>query len=370
MNHGLYIHIPFCRKKCPYCDFYSQQYTRALAEEYINILAGQIRKIDVKVTTVYIGGGTPTVLDPDLIDVLLKSLGPVLRKSKESTIEANPESLSKEKCSLFLKRGINRISIGAQSLRDEKLSFLGRIHSSDQAQKAIDLAVSSGFKNISADFIYGLPGETVEEWKKEIERIAELPLQHLSCYSLTCEQKTPFYIYRKKIDQDRAAEMYERNMSFLPRHGFIQYEISNYSRRGYACLHNGIYWENGPYLGLGASAFSYIRGRRSQNIPDVRQYIRRLKRGEGAQVFEEILNPEARARETAAMNIRRRKGILFREFLDRTGFEFKDIVDEKDLAPFFARKILCYRTRAGKRIGLALTDKGFLLADEVCSTLV
>ena len=250
MKYGLYIHIPFCRRKCPYFDFYSIPYNRKPASLYIDILSDQIEKLNCKIKTVYIGGGTPTVLDIDLLKVFLKRLAPICAASKENTIEANPESLDKDKCALLLREGINRISLGVQSLRDGKLALLGRLHSSHQARQAVLLAKRAGFTNISADCIYGLPGESLTEWKKELTEIVRLPIQHLSCYSLTCEKGTRFYKYRKRIGEDIVAQMYKWNLYFLPRNGFTYYEVSNFAKRGYACKHNLVYWENNPYIGF------------------------------------------------------------------------------------------------------------------------
>ena len=310
------------------------------------------------------------MLEPDLLDLLLKSLGPVLEQSRESTIEVNPESLTGEKCDLFLNRGLNRISIGMQSLYDEKLFFLGRIHSADQALKALDLAVKSGFQNISADFIYALPKEKPENWEKELKDISGLPVQHLSCYALSCESNTEFYKYKNKIDQGLAAEMYGLTMKILPQNGFSHYEISNYARKDLECLHNMIYWENRSYLGLGPAAFSYIQAIRSKNISDTEEYMKKAEQGGSVTEFEEKLKPEARARETAAMNIRRSKGIVFQEFRLDTGFDLKDLLKTEDLDRFLDQGLLRYNTSSGRNTGISLTEKGFLFADEVCSALV
>ncbi len=370
MALGLYIHIPFCRRKCPYCDFYSIAYDRSCASEYVDVLCQQIKNIKQKIKTVYIGGGTPTVLDRRLLSRLLTSLSPLLAQSKENTIEANPESLDTVKARLFRKKGIDRISIGVQSLRDDKLVFLGRIHSAATARRAVATAKKSGFSNISVDAIYGLPGETAEEWEEELSAFAGLKAQHLSCYSLTCEKNTLFYAYRKKIDQEKAAEMYKWTMQFLPKQGFFHYEVSNFARKGYTCRHNEIYWANKEYLGLGASAFSYIDAVRSRNAADINKYINMVNRGKSPVVFRERLSPRARAGETAAMNIRRSQGIVFSRFRQFSGFRFWDIVDRKALRPFFAQGLLKYKTRSGKKTGLALTEKGFLFADEICTALV
>lgn len=370
MKYGLYIHIPFCKSKCPYCDFYSIPYNRKRASLYIDILSNQIEKLNYKFETVYIGGGTPTVLDADLLDILLRKLVPICASSKENTIEVNPESLNKDKCALLLKRGINRISVGVQSLQDKKLALLGRVHSSCEAVKAVLLAKEKGFTNISADCIYGVPGESLREWKKELAEIVKLPVQHLSCYSLTCEKGTPIYRDRRGIEEEVVACMYEWNISFLPRRKFFHYEVSNFAKRGYKCRHNLLYWDNNPYVGLGAGAFSYQKEVRTKNVADVSAYIKAAKEGKSPVIFEEKLQPLRRARETASLLIRRKKGVDFATFKRKTGFDFWSVERKKALSPLIEQKLLRYKKRCKKITGVILTRKGFLFADEVSSRLV
>ncbi len=195
---SLYIHIPFCRAKCPYCDFYSTPYQKDIADCYIKTLCKKLEKINNKFLTIYIGGGTPSVLDKELLGRLLKSLKKVIGKDCEFTIEANPESLDEDKIKIFRDYGINRISIGVQSLRDEKLNKLRRVHSAAQARKAVALAKKSGFKNISIDLIFGVWQESLESWQSELKEAVKLGATHISVYSLTYEKNTQFFKELKK----------------------------------------------------------------------------------------------------------------------------------------------------------------------------
>ena len=367
---GLYIHIPFCRKKCPYCDFYSIPYDKNLTSQYLDILSQEIESLNKSISTLYIGGGTPTVLDESLLDVFLKKLGKILEKSKESTIEANPESLTKEKIKLFLRRGINRISIGIQSLNEKKLKFLGRIHSQEEAVDKVVEAKRLGFDNINVDLIYGLPYENLEELKKELKEILKLPITHLSCYMLTLEETSPLYHYSKDISEEKVARMYRFLMEYLPKRGFFQYEVSNFAKRGYHSRHNIIYWENKEYIGIGASSVSYIDHIRIKRVEDVRRYIRLIKEKKSPVVFEERLNSFERAKETAALNIRMKKGINFSEFEKKTDFNFWKIAKKRDIDRLVKRGWLRYRKRKEKVKGIFPTSQGFLFVDEVSSLFV
>jgi len=265
MPPSLYIHIPFCRRKCVYCGFYSDIYDEAAASSYIDALTGQIKGLAGGFSTIYIGGGTPTVLDRRLLEELLKSLKPILRNCFEFTVEANPESLDDDKIKLLLDYGVNRLSIGVQSLSDRKLKRLGRLHSSRKAEEAVRLAAKRGFDNLSLDMIFGVWDEGVESWKKELDGIVKLPAAHISCYELTYEKNTPlFSALRNKsiepLDDEITARMYECAVDVLSLRGFKQYEVSNFAKEGYECRHNLNYWENNSYVGLGASAFSYNDG--------------------------------------------------------------------------------------------------------------
>jgi oxygen-independent coproporphyrinogen-3 oxidase len=370
MEYGLYIHIPFCKQKCPYCDFYSVPYDRISAARYIDILSKEIEKLNKKIVTVYIGGGTPTVLERELLDRLLMILAPVLSQSAENTIEANPESVDQDKYTVFLERGINRLSIGVQSLYQSKLQLLKRIHTVEEAQSAVSMAVKRGFKNISVDMIYGLPGETLESWKNELCHLVSLPVTHISCYALTCEKGTPFANAKRYIAEEVVSKMMWWNMRYLPKKDFLHYEVSNFAKQGYASRHNLNYWRNKPYFGLGASAVSYSEGVRSKNTSDLQEYIECREQGSGAVVSREKLSTLKRAQETAALNIRRVSGIELKEFKEETGYDFWSIAKRSSISYLRKCNLIQYRRKGRRIIGISLTKKGFLYADEVCAHLV
>lgn len=372
MADSLYIHIPFCRQKCPYCDFYSLIYDNELVSSYVKVLIQQIAAIDNSFTTVYIGGGTPSVLSLALLKALLKSLRNISQRVEEFTIEANPESLDKDKIKLFLDNGVNRLSLGVQSLLDVKLKRLGRIHSVDKSKESILLAKKEGFKNISADVIFGLSEESSESWAKELEEVVSLPLNHISVYSLTYEKNTLFFkdLQKKKIkplDESVVVDMYKLAMDYLPKKGFKQYEVSNFSKRGFICQHNCNYWQNKPYLGLGPSAVSFLQGARLKNPKAVKDYIAKVSKGSNPAVFVEKLSPLRHAKETAALKIRTREGIDFFWFKKECNFDFLEI-EAKVLTKLIRDRLLKYkRSSAGKKAGIFLTKKGFLFADTVAS---
>ena len=213
MSQGLYIHIPFCRQKCLYCDFYSIQYSESLADSCISVILKQLQGLSQDFSSIYIGGGTPSILSPDLLDRLLSGLKKFIKPDIEFTIEANPESVDSEKLKLFLDKGVNRISIGIQSFDDKKLKILGRIHDANEAIRAIELSKKSGFKNITIDMIFGSAGEDLKAWQAELEKAVSFDIQHISCYSLSYEKDTPLFRMREKnriaaLDDETMAEMY------------------------------------------------------------------------------------------------------------------------------------------------------------------
>lgn len=371
---SLYIHIPFCRKKCLYCDFYSVIDNEGLTSDYVEILCEQISRLDRRFPTIYIGGGTPTVLGRKLLGKLLASLKRFIYPGIEFTIEANPESLHKEILELFLNSGVNRLSVGVQSFNDSKLKALDRIHNTQAAQEAVYLAKSAGFENIGIDLIFGVWDETLQDWKQELKKAVRLPIKHLSCYALTYEKGTPLFAEMQKgtivpLEDDATAEMYGYTFDYLEDNGFRQYEVSNFAKAGYCCRHNQNYWENNAYLGLGTSAVSYIDGVRKENVSDVEEYIARYRRGDGLDVFQEKLSAIERAKETAAVKIRTKEGIDFRWFEQKTGFDFREL-EEGALAGLTEAGLIGYNRRYSQRPRVHLTQKGFLFADIVSSAFL
>ncbi|MFA5339780.1 MAG: radical SAM family heme chaperone HemW [Candidatus Omnitrophota bacterium] len=374
MTPSLYIHIPFCAKKCGYCDFYSINYEKGLASAYVNVLGGHMGAIRGPVSTIFIGGGTPTAMDTPLLRKLLRGAGRLAGKGAELTVEANPESLDAGKLDLFLDEGVNRLSIGIQSFNDAKLKRLGRIHSAKKAVDAVMLSKKRGFKNIGIDLIFGAPGETPEDCSAELARAVKLPVTHISCYGLTYEKGTPLYKARKKgeivpADEGSSARMYSAAIEYLPALGFRHYEVSNFAKKGFECRHNLNYWLSGECIGLGPSAVSYIGGVRKRHLADVREYIKRAEAGESTVASSERLTRDRKAKETAAVKIRTAEGIDFGWFKENTGFDFGEL-EADALDKLSGAGLIKYKKIEGKAAGIALTKKGFLFCDTVSSELI
>lgn len=374
MQPSLYIHIPFCRQKCIYCDFYSAVYRETVASSYVDALVGQMENLAYDFPTIYIGGGTPTVLDIGILERLLGSLAKYSKKVSEFTVEANPESLSYDKLKMLADLGVNRISIGVQSFREEKLKALGRVHTVKKAGDAVCAAAKNGFKNISIDLIFGTWLESPEGWKDEIGDIGKLPVTHVSCYGLTYERGTPLFQALKNksvipLEDEAVAAMYEHSIDILAVRGFKQYEVSNFAKDGFQCRHNLKYWDNDPYLGLGASAVSYVEGARMKNVADVVEYIRRSRDGRPLIESSETLSPVKRAKETAAIKIRTKDGIDFGWFREKTGFDLLEL-EKKALPRLIEDGLIKYKKEGNIPTGIRLKRKGFLFCDTVSSALL
>lgn len=287
---ALYIHIPFCKKKCNYCDFVSypgkegiiQEYVRSLTQELEHVkLAGNLplpegEGLDA-VETIYFGGGTPTLLSPkhfeNIISTIIGHWNLVIGHS-EISVEANPGTVSKSYLKELKQLGINRISLGAQTFNDRHLKTLGRIHDSKQIYQAVDDARSAGFDNINLDLIFALPGQTLAEWKSDLKEALSQKVEHLSTYNLQVEEGTPLFSAGFKVNEELDAAMFEYTIETLTNAGFKHYEISNFARPGKECRHNVNYWRNGNYIGVGAGAHSHVNGKRWANTSSIEDYIR------------------------------------------------------------------------------------------------
>lgn len=314
---GLYIHIPFCVRKCAYCDFYSVPSQTGFTESYIDAVLSECRPYGgMSFRTLYFGGGTPSLLGAGNLTRLLNGLREAfdLSQLEEATFEANPESVTDELLTAALEAGFNRISIGVQSLSDDELKAVGRIHNAEQAVAAIDLARRIGFRNISADLIAGLPGQTWDSLHKSIDKLISLGIVHISLYCLSLECGTPLAQNspRNLPSDDTQAELFEEARSMLIASSFVHYEISNFAICGYECLHNLNYWRGGEYLGLGPAAASHLGGKRFKNRADLRAY---LENPMGIVEEVEELNPEEKAEEEAMLRLR-----LLEEGLDIAAF--------------------------------------------------
>ncbi len=313
---GLYVHIPFCVSKCSYCDFYSLTGRLDSLKAYLNaILIEAAQYGQLRFETLYIGGGTPSLLGAKGLDHMMKGLSNIYRISKlsEATIEANPESISQDFLQTALKRGLNRLSIGVQSLADIELQKVGRAHNSSQAVQAIELAQKEGFRNISADVILGLPGQNWQSLMMTLECLIGWGLQHLSVYCLMVEPHTPLAA-NPPVDlpsDDEQAKLFSQAVELLARRGFRQYEISNFALPGYECQHNLNYWRGGEYVGLGPAAASHFKGYRYKNKPEIDAYLNDPL-GQKDEM-EKLKKPEKAAEETI-LRLR-----LLQEGLDLSG---------------------------------------------------
>lgn len=326
MASGIYIHIPFCRQKCLYCDFVSgcgsdddmQKYQKALINEIESTV------IEDKVDSIFFGGGTPSLYPKEYIGEILKLLRKktVFEENNECTIEANPGTLSYDKLSYYKSIGINRLSIGLQSTNDIELRKLGRIHTFKDFLESYDNARKAGFKNINIDLMSAIPGQTIDSYKDTLKKIIELNPEHISAYSLIIEEGTPFYerYYgdeKFKIqlpDEDAEREMYYYTKEYLEKKGYLRYEISNYAKDGYECKHNMKYWSRINYYGFGAAAASLVNNIRYRNIDDRKEYIDSFGEIDKIRIEKEELSLKEQMEEFMFLGLRKTKGVNIQEF--------------------------------------------------------
>jgi oxygen-independent coproporphyrinogen III oxidase len=331
----IYVHIPFCARICPYCAFYKDLLDRSqtwrFCEAILRDLDQQCASFVVSPETIYLGGGTPTALTTSQLEFLLGRFRERLDLSSlaEWTIEANPGSVSARKAALLRKLGVTRVSLGIQSWDDELLKVLGREHNSQQAEQSLHILRAAGFSNINVDLMFGLPGQTIEQWKSTLEKTIALQPDHISAYCLTYEEDTEFFLRhaRGELLQDTNADaaFFEMAMSILEHARYEQYEISNYARRGFASVHNRAYWLGKDYLGIGPSAFSTVGMYRWQNVCDYRTYTERALCGQSLKGFSENLTNEMKRSERIALLLRMREGIAGAQ-LKQFGQETKEFI--------------------------------------------
>ncbi len=366
---ALYIHVPFCIKKCLYCDFYSIRFDVSLLNQYTLALIKELElrlNRDYLVKSIYLGGGTPSILPLENLERIVDTIYMLTRleENLEFTIEINPGTINKEKLKIYKDLGINRISIGIQSLIDDELQLLGRIHSSKEALEALDISIESGFDNINVDLIYGIPTQTLKSWKYTLESVLKRNLTHISIYSLMYEPGTPLYksFIRREMDQmpeDLELEIFDVTQEVLDRHRFFWYEISNYAKDGYECRHNLTYWKGEEYLGFGPSAYSFMRNTRWSNTPNVKAYIELLNRSKNPKIWEEKLSPFEKAKELVILGLRLKEGVSLSEVHIKTGINIEEIFAE-NIKKLISQGLMC---RKGDKI--ALTTKGRLLGNLV-----
>lgn len=321
----LYIHIPFCIRKCNYCDFLSFPETESGIAQYCHALKEEIKRTGdqaegIGVRSVFIGGGTPSILEAEQITEIMTCIRNnfSIEKNAEITIESNPGTLNAEKLNCYHELGINRLSIGLQSTDDDCLRRLGRIHTFQEFEKNYEQARKSGFQNINIDLMSGLPGQSLRGYEDTLNRVTELKPEHISSYSLIIEEGTPFYksdsVLQQLPDEDTERKMYERTKEILAQQGYERYEISNYARQGRECIHNLGYWEQVPYLGMGLGASSFYNGARFSNERNFRKYLSTpYLPFEHREDYVQV-SREEQMEDTMIFGLRKMKGISVSEF--------------------------------------------------------
>lgn len=335
---GIYVHIPFCKQKCSYCDFISYCDKNDLIEKYIKALKQEIENSSVneyEISTIYIGGGTPSYIESKYISEILKTIKQKYNVSKnvEITIEVNPGTVTKEKLRDYVEAGINRISIGLQSCNNNLLKMIGRIHTYEEFLSTYKLAREVGFKNINVDLMIGLPNQTLDDVKKSLEEISKLNPEHISVYSLIVEEGTPI---EKKIakgqlklpNEELEREEYWEVKKFLENLGYKHYEISNFAKTGYESKHNLNCWEQKEYLGFGAAAHSYMKKTRYSNTENIEKYINQEMQSEQLHIVHEVQKEEEQKKEYMLLGLRKIDGVQISSFKNKFGcnpiMEFKN----------------------------------------------
>lgn len=316
--NSLYIHIPFCQKKCLYCSFVVSIGQEKRVDDYINALEKEMYQHDAaNLKTIYIGGGTPTYLNCDQLqrtfDVIKQKF--VFDKDIEITIESNPEGLDLKKLKLLKTLGVNRISLGIQSLNDERLKLLGRVHDKQKALDAFNALREAGFNNINVDMMFAFPNQTQQDLESDLKEMICLGSEHVSIYALTIEKNSQFFAKKVRLDEESTqADQYVFVRDFLEQHGFAQYEVSNFAKQGFESLHNINYWTGGNYLGIGVGAHAHMDGRRSWNVSKLMEYLKCLDGDGSPQEGFEDLSKDEQFIESILFGLRMNRGIVISEY--------------------------------------------------------
>ena len=372
---SIYIHIPFCDHKCIYCDFYSI-ITRDNIQLYLDALKKEIEYYADKFstgrifTTIFFGGGTPSLIEPNQIEEIILCLKNnfSISDDAEITMETNPGTVNGDKLKEFMNAGINRISIGIQTFDDDELKFLTRIHNKQTAIETVWLAKKAGFININVDLIFNLPKQTKEKWLLNLHTALDLPITHLSAYSLILERGTILnkLVLDKKVvlqDEDYDAELYELTIEFMTRNDFIQYEVSNFAKKGFECRHNLAYWQYKDYLGFGTSAHSFVNGKRWWNYSPLKFYVDAVMKKGNAVIGDELLT-EQQKKEEFIMLALRSNGLNVVEFNQKFGLDWYQ-KKRNQIKTYLQNDWLIDRNDT-----LTLTPKGYAVCDEIVANLI
>jgi oxygen-independent coproporphyrinogen-3 oxidase len=371
--NALYVHIPFCARKCNYCDFNSVVSGTKTIDLYLSAIESELSALKGQYVfkTVFIGGGTPSVLTETQLEKLLCTVIRYISVSEvqEYTVEVNPGTLTVNKIRLLKQYGVNRISLGVQSFQDRQLKFLGRIHSGDDARKNFILLRQAGFKNINIDLMFGCPDQSLDDWENDLETAVELNPEHISTYALTYEEGTLLTKNLNnriisKLDECIELEMYKTVIDYLTHNGYNHYEISNFAKPGCECSHNLVYWNNIGYVGVGAGAYSFIDGVRTSNENDIIRYINGISEGKNIKSFGEHLPDDQFASETVIMSLRLREGISNYDFYRRFGYKLEDQFSDQ-INRLRGNGLISYDNEK-----LKLTEKGLFIADTVMTEFV
>ena len=328
----LYVHIPFCVRKCQYCDFLSGPSDEETKDRYIEALLKEIRAAehteDYEIVSVFIGGGTPSALKAEAIASIMRTLQEkfFFCEDAEVTIEANPGTVDPEKLTIYRNVGINRLSLGLQSTDAEELKLLGRIHSYEEFLKSYEWAREAGFSNINIDLMFAIPGQTGEAWRQHLYQVAELNPEHISAYSLIIEEGTPFAEQNLDLpDEDTEYQMYEDTAEILERYGYRQYEISNYAKQGYMCRHNAGYWQRLEYLGFGLGASSLYGGMRFSNTHQMQEYLKESRNPDQIRKDVTVLSRNEQIEEFMFLGLRMTEGISEKKFEENFDARLMDV---------------------------------------------
>ncbi len=368
MPLSLYIHIPFCKSKCFYCSFTSFENKENFIKPYLDALKKEASGYKgAKLDTVYIGGGTPTILNVDSLKDLFSIIGLnfTVAHDAEVTIEANPATFDLDKATVIRQFGVNRASLGVQSFNDKYLAYLGRPHSRVDALASFETLRSAGFRNINLDLIYSLPGQTEDEIKRDLSDLVSCGSEHVSLYALTISEGSEFYKRRiEPILEEDQVKYYRLARALLKQKGYHHYEVSNFAKDGYACRHNLNYWLGGNYIGLGVGAHSHKDGNRSWNTPDLQTYIEKINKKGSAKAGEERLSAEERFMETLLIGLRLTEGVDLKKL--ESVFEVK-LTKEKAAT---INDLIRHGLLAKEEGRIRATPAGIVVLDEICARLI